>query len=182
MPAARMQSRARYVLLLGCYLTNKLQRPDSYTSIPWDRQSSSRSKLASKRRLVVRETPFHLALALFPSAIVGEFPDSGERERRFVRLSDGRKRRCVSEREEHPREVTRGVITEWCRLNCFGPSEQPEADPVSRHVPVHPAPEWMHRVSSKPLYSAGANLSGVGDFPSIYRYKSHFFSLLNLMA
>lgn len=32
---------------------------------------------------------------------------SGRRERRFVRLSGGRKRRYL-EREEHPREVTRG--------------------------------------------------------------------------
>lgn len=79
--------------------TRYVSVPDSYTRIPSERQSSSRSG-----------DSVHLAhAALFPSAIVREFP--GGEERRFVRLSGGRKRTprlSLSKREEHPREVTRG--------------------------------------------------------------------------
>lgn len=94
--------------------------PDSYTSIPLERQSSSRSRLARRWRLV------HLAhAALFPSAIVGE-SFRAARERRFVRLSGGRKR-AASRKGRNTREKLLGEG--WGgggnnRLNCLGPNER----------------------------------------------------------
>lgn len=150
-----------------CCLTNKVRLSvlDSYTSIPSERQSSSRSRLV------------HLThAALFPSAIVGEFP-GGERAAICPPVKREETRR-VSKREAHTPErgYSGGNNRAMCRLNCLGPNEQasrqPEADPVSRHVPVYPASGWMHRVPSGPLYSA--NLSRTSDFLSIYRFDFRF--------
>lgn len=98
---------------------------------------------AEERAEREREASRCTSRRIIPGAIVGEFPGAGERERERDDLSACRAAvlaggNAVQEREEHPRSYS-GVITERCRLNCRGP-RQPEADPVSRHVPVYLAP------------------------------------------
>lgn len=144
-------------------LTNGVRTRFSIVALRSLRTSNHRR--GRRSRAGIRRADLAFA-TLFSSAIVGEFPGG---ERRFVRPSGRRKRRHLLGKGGTPERSYSGVITERCWLNCLGPSEQPEADPVSRHVPVHPALGWMHRVSSGPLHSTEANLSGVNGFLSTHR-------------
>lgn len=82
---------------------------------PSERQSSSRSKAL-----------VHLAhAALFPSAIVGEFP-GGERAAICPPVKREETRARVSKREERTleRSYFGGNNRAMCRLNCLGPNER----------------------------------------------------------
>lgn len=92
------------------------------------------------------------------------------RERRFVRLSGGRKHAASRKGRNTREKLLGGNNRVMCRLNCLGPNEQGNRRRIWCHVTFPYIPRRdASRVFWTTLFRARANLSKASGFLSIYR-------------